>query len=354
MPMTTRKTATLLASLLAGTLALGACAGAEPSGEPGGLETTKISIAMGPDPVFAPHIIAMEKGFFEEAGFEAVEPVEFEAGALAGEALAGGEIELWTPGNLPPISFRHNSMPIVVLGTSSKSYNETIVVRDDAGIERPEDLYDIRIGLLEGSTASAALARLAEHYGLEVERLQTVNLPPPEQVTAIANDEVQAVVVWQPFAHRIAQAGGMSVLNDGLVSGFPDDAGEPVQISNTRSLWVTSEEFVRESPNAARAMVEAMLKAQEYVADPANREEVLEAFVKHSGQPMEEVDAFWEQYDFDPAIDDAYVADMNAYTGFLADTGRIGDPADPLSYTYTDILAELDPDAVSVEGQWAP
>jgi ABC-type nitrate/sulfonate/bicarbonate transport system substrate-binding protein len=296
----------------------------------------------------------MEKGFFEDVGFETVEPVEFEAGALAGEALAGGEIELWTPGNLPPISFRHNSMPIVVLGTSSKSYNETLVVRDDAGVASPEDLYDIRIGLLEGSTASAVLARLAEHYGLEVDRLQTVNLPPPEQVTAIANDEVQAVVVWQPFAHRIAETDGMTVLNDGLTSGFEQDAGEPAQTSNTRSLWVTSEEFVRNSPNAARAMVEAMLEAQEFVADPANREEVLEAYVAYSGQPMEEVEAIWEQYEFTPAIDDAYVTDMNAYTEFLADTGRIGDPVDPLSYTYTEILAELDPDAVAVDGQWTP
>jgi ABC-type nitrate/sulfonate/bicarbonate transport system substrate-binding protein len=352
---TTRKTTALLATTLTGALALSACSGgAETGGVPGGPETTEISIAMGPDPVFAPHIIAMENGYFEEAGFESVEPVEFEAGALAGEALAGGEIQLWTPGNLPPISFRHNSLPIVVLGTSSKSYNETLVAREDAGIDSPEDLYDIRIGVLEGSTAPAALSRLAEHYGLDVDRLQTVNLPPPEQLTAIENDEVQAVVVWQPFAHRIAQADGMTVLNDGRKSGFPQDAGENVQISNTRSLWVTSEEFVRDSPNAAQAMVEAMLKAQEFVADPANREEVLAAYVEHTGQPMEEVDAFWEQYEFDPAIDDDYVTDMTAYTQFLQDTGRIADATDPLSYTYTAPLAELDPGAVSVEGQWAP
>ena len=79
----------------------------------------------------------------------------FTAGALAGEALAAGEIQLWTPGNVPPISMVHNGMPIVISGVNTDAYVDKFVVRADAKVEEPEDLYDLRIGLLEGSTASA-------------------------------------------------------------------------------------------------------------------------------------------------------------------------------------------------------
>ena len=44
-----------------------------------------------------------------------------------------------------------------------------------------------------GSTASAVLDNLASHYGLDTGKLNVVNLPPPEQITSIAANEVQAV-----------------------------------------------------------------------------------------------------------------------------------------------------------------
>src|SRR5438045_1519608 len=82
-------------------------------------ETAKLALGFGLDPVFAPHMVAMTKGWFKDAGFTEVTTKTFSGGALAGEALVANEIQLWTPGNLPPISMAHNGVPIVVLGTNA-------------------------------------------------------------------------------------------------------------------------------------------------------------------------------------------------------------------------------------------
>jgi taurine transport system substrate-binding protein len=125
-------------------------------------ETTKLALGFGLDPVFAPHMVAMSKDWFRDAGFSDVTPKTFAGGALAGEALVADEIQLWTPGNLPPISMAHTGVPIVVLGTNCiASAADKLVIRKDANVKAPEDLYKLKIGLLQGSTASADLYYLS-------------------------------------------------------------------------------------------------------------------------------------------------------------------------------------------------
>lgn len=322
-------------------------------GEP---EVTEISLGFGVDPVFAPHIIAMEMGYFEEAGIESVDTATFTAGALAGEALAAGEIEVWTPGNVPPISMRHNGMPIVVVGTNTLAYIESFVARSDAVPQSPEELAEMRIGLLEGSTASAVLNNIADQYGLDVNAMEVVNLPPPEQLASLTNAEIDAFIVWYPWPWLATTSEDVEaeVLHTGTVSHFPWDDGTEYQTSFTRSVWVMSEQFIQDNPNAACAITHALLRGQEYAADPANRDAVVELISTVLDQPLEQNDALWDDYDFDPTFDENYVRDMQQYTEFLFDAGRIEEQLDPLSYTYTDFVQQYDADLVEVEGNWQP
>lgn len=348
-----RRFSMLLILLLLVSLPLLAVAQDDDGGE---LEITQLRFGFGVDPVFAPHIVAIEKGWFEEAGFESVEGVTFTAGALAGEALAAGEIELWTPGNVPPISMRHNGLPIVIVGTNTLAYIEKFVARTDAVLEEPEDLYNIRIGLLEGSTASAVLENIANEYELDILRMQVVNLPPPEQLTSIINNDIQAFIVWNPWPYLALENEDLDVeiLHTGTQSNFAWDADGEFQASFTRSVWVMSEDFIRDNPNAANAMMQVLYRAQDYVADPENREEVVALISEFLDQPVEQNEALWDDYQFVNIFDEDYVRDMEAYTEFLYEAGRIDSMEDPMSYTYTGFMELYNPDNVIIEGEWTP
>jgi ABC-type nitrate/sulfonate/bicarbonate transport system substrate-binding protein len=337
---------------LCAALAGGLLASAAKAQEP---EIKELALGFGLDLPFAVHIVAMEKGWFEEEGFEEVTTKTFTAGALAGEALVAGEIHLWTPGNLPPISMVHNAIPVVVLGVDSINLGlDKLVVRTDANVSAPEDLYDLKIGLLEGSTASLDLANLIDHYGLDASRIQTVNLAPPEQLASLISGDVQAILAWEPWPYRALQETDAEVVHTGLVSHFAANDGEPVQISHNRSIFVASQDFVRDNPNTVDALMRVLMRASRYVADPANKEEVLKLFSEFQDQDIELNRAIWDNYVFDPTFDDDYVADMEATADFLEATGRIRDRMDVLEYTYTEPVAKVDPALVEVEGRWQP
>src|SRR5688500_10210761 len=62
-------------------------------------ESTRLELGFGDDPAFAPHRVAIEKKFLRNAGFVEIVTRTFSDDALAGEALAGGGLSLWTVGN---------------------------------------------------------------------------------------------------------------------------------------------------------------------------------------------------------------------------------------------------------------
>jgi hypothetical protein len=97
-----------------------------------------------------------------------------------------------------------------------------------------------------------------------------------------------------------------------------------------------------------------LMRASRYVADPANREEVLKLFSDFQSQDIEVNRALWDDYVFDPTIDQDYVADMEATAAFLEATGRIRDRMDVLEYTYTEPVRKVEPALVEVEGKWQP
>ena len=316
-------------------------------------ETTKLVLGFGLDPVFVPHMLGMSKGWFKDAGFTDVTTKTFTGGAAAGEALVADEIHLWTPGNLPPISMAHNGVPIVVLGTNAiATAADQLVVRKDANIRTPEDLYKIKIGLVQGSTASADLYYLAKHYGLDDKKLQVVNMPPPEQLAALNSNNIQGLLCWQPWGYNALKGGNTELLHSGVVSGFPSNKGAKVQVSYTRSLFVASQDFVKKNPVATRRMVEVLLRGQKYMADPKNRDEVITLFCEQSKQDKTLAQAIWNDYTFDPVFDDAYVKDMDQMTAYLLASGRIKSAKSVLDYTYTAPLAAIEPGLVKVPGRF--
>jgi ABC-type nitrate/sulfonate/bicarbonate transport system substrate-binding protein len=336
----------MTAAAAGGTLGGRAVAQAKP-------ETDKLALGFGLDPVFVPHMVAMSKGWFRDAGFTEVITKTFAGGALAGEALVADQIQLWTPGNLPPISMAHTGVPIVVLGTNCiASAADKLVIRKDANVRTPEDLYKVKIGLLQGSTASADLYYLAKHYGLDDKRLQVVNMPPPEQIAALNSGNTQGLLCWEPWGHNALKSASNELIHTGEVSGFAANKGAKVKISYTRSLFVAGQDFVKRNPIATTRMMAVLLRGQRYVSDPKNREEVITLFSEQTKQDKALAHAIWDEYEFNPAFDDAYVKDMEMMSGYLVASGRLKSPKHPLEYTYTAPLAAADAALVKVPGRF--
>lgn len=307
------------------------------------LEVEKLSIPMQANPAFAPVAVAIEKGWFNEAGFKTVENPTFVSGNAAGEALMAGELSVWLPGNVPVISMRHNGRPVVIAGDLSVAHNEALMIRRDANVTNPEDLYNVTIGLVMGGTPGAVMQAVALDNGLDPNKLKLINLAPPEDATALRNNEIQGILVWPPHPYN--------------VQDVAEYAFDSKKYSHTRVPIAFNEDYVRNNPNATKAIVDVLYRAQEYVIEhPKEAQEIL---AEQTDQPMDLVETMWDDYwatgpDYG-VIGDGFVEDYTAYTNFLATNGSLAqDPISVLDYTYTGILEEIRPDAVKVKGNWTP
>ncbi len=214
---------------------------------------------------------------------------------------------------------------------------DRLVARKDANVRTPEDLYKIRIGLLQGSTASADLYYLAKHYKLDEKRLQVVNMPPPEQLAALNSGGIQAMLCWQPWGYNALKAGNTELIHTGLKSEFAANKGQDAQISYTRSLFVASQEFVRKNPVATQRMMEVLLRGaalRRRSEEPRGGGRAVRR--ARPSRTARLPTAIWDQYTFDPVFDDRYVRDMERLTEFLVASGRLKSPKHPLDYTFTE------------------
>lgn len=318
-------------------------------------EVKNLKISFGIDLPFAPHVIALKKGWFKEAGFESVEPKTFTAGALAGEALLAGEIQIWQPSNIPPTSMAHNAIPVVLVANGSTLTGlEKLVVRNDANVNKPEDLYNIKIGLLVGSSSGMMLNNIIEAYGLDKDKIQAVNLAPPEALASMAANEIQGLLIWEPWPYRALEEIDSKVVHTGLISQFDQNKGEPVQVANLRSVMVASQDFVRDNPNTIAAYLEVMAKAHAYAADPANKDEVVAAFAEYQKQPAKMSSDLYENYVYDLTIDDTFMSDVNAVADYLLAVGRIKSKMDASEFVYTGALKSVDSSLAKVDSDWKP
>ena len=297
--------------------------------DPPALSQRTIRLAVQPDPALAPIVYAVQKGWFKEAGFDKVEVRQFTAGVEAGQALVGGNIDVWQPASVPAISLINRGAPVRIVGQGSKCRLESLLVRPDAGVKNPEDLYKTSIAVLQGSTLNAYLANLAKHYGLDYAKLKIVNMAPAESLAALISGGIGAAVTFPPTTGRAIQD-ARAIEVAGRVSGFQKDKGAKTEFSQTRCVLVMNEAFISKHPDSAEAVMSTISRAQKYISQPANVEEAQEVFAAWSGQKLADVKGAWSLYQFPTQLDSDFRKDLEDYSRFLQETGAIKGKALPV------------------------
>ena len=259
--------------LMAFLLGLAAClppSGGPPKSTPTPAALTQIRLPVGyiPNIQFAPLYVAMDKGYYREAGLE-VKPdysTETDGVALVGAeqlpfAVASGEQVLLA---------RAQGLPIVYVMAWYKDYPVAIVSKVPQDIKTPADLKGKKIGLpgLYGASY-IGLRALLNNAGL-AEKDVTLDSIGFNQVEALTADQEQAIVGY--------------VANEPIqleAAGYPVDV---IKVSDYVQLAangiITNEKTIRENPALVHAFVQATLKGiRDTIANPDEAYEISKKYV---------------------------------------------------------------------------
>lgn len=238
-------------------IALSACGRSEVQNEAGRLTKVRLPLGYIPNIQFAPLYVAVEKGFFREAGFE----VEFDyKRETDGVALVGaGELPFAVVSGEQVLLARAQGLPVTYVAAWYQQYPVSVVAKSEAGVLIPQDLKGRKIGLpgLYGANYIGLRALLdAGRLSKKDVTLDLIGFNQVETVAAGTQDIVVGYTANEPIQLR---SRGIAVTEIRVA--------DYVQLAANGIL--TSEKFLAENPETVRAFIGAFVKGLEYaIANP--------------------------------------------------------------------------------------
>jgi NitT/TauT family transport system substrate-binding protein len=167
-------------------------------------ETTAVKIAYLPVVQGLPMYLAIEKGYFQDAGIE-VEAVKFDSPNLIIDALLSGQVDLGSPSTATGITAitqikKPNSLKIFALnGGNYEIINDVLITQKDSNLETIKDLKGKRLGIIPGIQFRTIAKHILEQNNLTVDDVKIIDIGPPLQVQALAQGQVDAVLTLEPI-----------------------------------------------------------------------------------------------------------------------------------------------------------
>jgi NitT/TauT family transport system substrate-binding protein len=259
-------------------LGLTACGIPRGGKESGGLVQVELPLGYIPNIQFAPLYVAVEKGYFKDAGIEIEFDYSFETDAMA--LVGANELQFAVVSGEQVLLARAQELPVVYIAAWYQQYPVAVVSKTSQGIIEPEDLKGKKIGLpgLFGANY-IGLDALLFSAGLK-ESDVTLDSIGFTQVESLAADRDQAVSVYAANEPVQLRAQGYE-LNEIRVA-------DHVQLASNG--LITNEKTLAESPDLVKRMVAALVGGLEYtIADPDEAYEISKLHVENLAQMDETV-----------------------------------------------------------------
>jgi len=252
--------------LMLGTaLALSACA--SPRSTQGALTRIKLPLGYIPNVQFSPLYVAVEKGYFKQAGVEIEFDYSFETDAVS--LVGANELQFAVVSGEQVLLARAQGLPLVYVMNWYQNFPVGVSAKAGSGILQPADLKGKRIGTPVLYGASYIGLRALLEAGRLKESDITLDTIGYNQVEALSVDQEQAVVVYVANEPVQLEAQGV-VVNTLRVSDYLPMVGNGL---------ITNETTLRENPDLVRRMVSATLRG---LADArANPDEAYQISMKY-------------------------------------------------------------------------
>ena len=264
--------ATPVATLVAALLLLSSGA-AQAAGQP-------LSLLVSTTPLSLPVYVAQARGFFELEGLD-VRITDCTGGFRCLQLLLDRQGDVATVGDMPLALRAFQSKDFAVLASMSHSSDDLKLVADSArGISAVAQLRGKRIGVVRGSASHYFLETLLFNAGIDPRGVTLVALTPEGAADAARNGTVDAVAIWEPYAHTVREAWGpraqvlpaatvyrqtFNLVAHRSLVGARDEALRRLLRAIERA-----QRYIQDEPAAARALLAARLKLDARVAEAAS------------------------------------------------------------------------------------
>ncbi|MES2245074.1 MAG: sulfonate ABC transporter substrate-binding protein [Pseudomonadota bacterium] len=230
--------------------------------------------------------------------------VEFPAGPQLLEGLNLGSVDVGYVGEAPPIFAQAAGAKFVYIGYDPASPEaEALLVPRDSAIRSVAELKGKKIALNKGSNVHYLLVRLLEKNGLKLSDVQPVYLAPADARAAFESKNVDAWVIWDPFAAAAEKAIGARVLASGK------------GVVNNYAYYLAERNYAAANPQVLKVLFDDSVGRGAWLK--ANLQQAAALIAPLQGLPADVVELSLRRYQFKvQPVPDSVIADQQK----LADT----------------------------------
>lgn len=301
---------------------------AAPEALPG--EGKTIRIAAQSYPLYSPINVAYELGYFDEE-YKAIGAeytwTSFASGPLVNEAVAAGEGDVGFMADLPAIIARSSGQDIqVVSGVSTGEKSLAVLVSADSDITDIKDLKGKKIAYAFGSYAQHLLALVLDEAGLTFDDVESINLGAADSPTALANKDVDAIVIWEQFITKLTNDGTAKVLIDGT------------GIKKSNMVLYSVNDFAKENPELIEAFIKATDRGAKYINE--NPDEAAKILAPVYNVSEDEMKQIFSNFNFSVSLTDDDIKEITTVANYAYEAGIISNPVNGDEFINTDYLKE--------------
>ncbi len=253
--------ATLTSILIVTTFFLG-CVGQDDE------KITEIRIGYQPSTHQVAHMIAMEKGWWQdnlkEYGIERVREFEFPSGPPEMQAMLAGQIDIAYVGATPPITAIDQGLDAKIVA-AAQGQGSALVIQPDADYTGPSYLVGKSVGTFPpGSIQDMVLKKWLKDNGVDITKVDIKAMGPGDATTALTARQLDAVFLPDP-APAILEVNG-----NGKIVAL---SGE-MWPNHVCCVVLVRGDLIRDHPELVKEIIRIHIKATEFINE--NPEETAE------------------------------------------------------------------------------
>lgn len=249
---------TMVTCLAAGAMALAASTAMAQGGKP---EKATIKVGIIPISNLTPLYVAQKLGYFRDEGLT-LETTNASGGPALTGALIGGSLDFVYTSYVSVFQAQSQGFDLVIVANQNSAQLKapdaaSMIVRADAGIDKPADLAGKRIGIsaLTNINHITALHYLEKH-GVAANKVKFIEVPFPNMGDMLLKNQIDAAFLVEPFTTMLTQRAKVKPLAYPFI-----EAASGLDIAG----FVASKKFVAANPVTVERFVAALARANAYL-----------------------------------------------------------------------------------------
>ncbi len=263
---------------------------------------------------------------------------EYDSGRRALESMFAGVVDISTVADTPIVFSSFDRQDYSIFATFVYSYRDSkIIAYRDKNINTGADLKGKKVGTYVGTSGHFFLGLCLIYNHLSISEVKLINIRAVDLPVSLKNNEVDAISVWEPFAHEAKQ-----LLQDKAMELSCSE------IYRTTFNFAVMKDFAKNHPETLEKFLRAIDGAITFIK---NNKEKSQAIVAGSLNLDEKnVSAIWDDYVFEIFLDQSLLLSWEDIARWAIKNRFTGKTKVPnyLNFIYLDGLEAVKPEAITI------